>query len=108
MRNEAIMAVPQQPQQPESTAIEPVQTEREFFAELERRDKLFGRILSYAIAATHPTQWTDLGGKPWPTGPAAEAMARRCRVSWVEVESDREEFSDALGDYYSYTYRARF
>jgi hypothetical protein len=94
--------------QQQSTAIETVEGEREFFAELDRRDKLFGRILNYAIAATHPTQWTDLGGKPWPTGPAAEAMARRCRVSWVEVESEREDYSDALGDYYSYTYRARF
>jgi len=84
------------------------QTESEFFAELERRDKAFGKILNYAIAATHKEQWTDLGGKPWPTGPACEAMARRCRVSWTGVESEKSKGHDERGDYYSWTYRARF
>lgn len=40
--------------------------------QIEKREVTFRRILELAIKSTHKGQWVDLGGKPWPTGPAAE------------------------------------
>lgn len=80
----------------------------EFLEALDRRNRLMDRLIAYAIQATHPSQWMDMGGKPYPTGPACEAMGRRCGVSWTEVESEREEREDERGPFYLWTYRARF
>jgi hypothetical protein len=77
-------------------------------AVLEARDRLMGRLVNYAIAATHPGQWQMLGDKPWPTGAACEAMARRCAVSWDKPECERRDTSDEAGPAYSWTYRTRF
>lgn len=77
-------------------------------AVLEARVRMMDRLLNYAIAATHIGQWKMLGDKPWPTGPACEAMARRCAVSWDKPESERRDVSDEMGPAYSWTYRARF
>jgi hypothetical protein len=96
------MSPPSQP-----AAIVPV-NEDELFEALEKRNKLLERILSYAIAATHSSQWTNLGDRPWPTGPACEAMARRCGVSWDEVQSEKTNSEDERGKFYTWTYRARF
>lgn len=77
-------------------------------AVLEARNRMMERLLNYAIAATHPGQWQMLGDKPWPTGPACEAMARRCAVSWDKPEADKNDISDENGPAYMWTYRARF
>lgn len=92
----------------QSTAIESVEGADEFLAALDRRNRLMDRLIGYAIQATHPSQWMDMGGKPYPTGPACEAMGRRCGVSWSEVESEREDREDERGPFYIWTYRARF
>jgi hypothetical protein len=88
--------------------IVPVSSEDEMLEALEKRNRLLERILGYAISVTHKEQWTNLGGKPWPTGPACEAMARRCAVSWGDVESEKSTGDDERGKFYSWTYRARF
>lgn len=77
-------------------------------AVLDARNRMMERVLSYAIAATHPGQWQMLGDKPWPTGPACEAMARRCGVSWDRPECERRDTSDETGPSYTWTYRSRF
>lgn len=80
----------------------------DLLATLEARQRLMERVLSYAISATHPGQWQMLGDKPWPTGPACEAMARRCGVSWDRPECEKRDTSDEEGPAYTWTYRARF
>lgn len=85
-----------------------VKSDDEFLASLDRRNRLMDRILGYAITSTFPSQWMDIGGKPYPTGPACEAMARRCAVSITDVESEREEREDEMGSFYLWTYRGRF
>lgn len=77
-------------------------------AVLEARNRMMERLLSYAIASTHAGQWQMLGDKPWPTGPACEAMARRCAVSWDKPEAEKRDTSDEAGPAYSWTYRSRF
>ncbi len=77
-------------------------------AVLEARNRMMERLLNYAIAATHAGQWQMLGDKPWPTGPACEAMARRCAVSWDKPEAEKRDISDEAGPAYSWTYRSRF
>lgn len=77
-------------------------------AVLEARNRMMERLLNYAIAATHAGQWQMLGDKPWPTGPACEAMARRCAVSWDKPEAEKRDTSDEAGPAYSWTYRSRF
>jgi hypothetical protein len=93
--------------QQQNTAIEPVSAD-EFLAAVDRRNKAIDRVLSYAIAATHPSQWMDIGGKPYATGPACESMRLRCAVSITDVEGEREEREDEKGAFYIWTYRARF
>lgn len=80
----------------------------DLMAVLEARNRMMERVLSYAISATHPGQWQMLGDKPWPTGPACEAMARRCGVSWERPECEKRDTSDEAGPAYTWTYRARF
>lgn len=72
----------------------------DLLAMLEKRNNLLERVLEYAIKATHSEQWNDLGGKPWPTGPACEAMARRCGVSITNMRRHRRESSDDRGEFY--------
>lgn len=95
-------------QQTAALAAPGTPSDDELFEALEKRNRLLERILSYAISVTHKEQWTDLGGKPWPTGPACEAMARRCAVSWDKPESEKRTGEDERGKYYTWTYRARF
>jgi hypothetical protein len=61
---------------------------------IEQRNKLLDRILEVAIRATHSGQWKDLGGNPWPEGPACEAMARRCAVSMTGISREKIQTSD--------------
>lgn len=89
--------------------VEPDQATDDVLAMLEKRNRIMERILTYAISATHPSQWTYMGEKPWPGGPAAEAMARRCGVSWDEPTATRSPLPDDGGPPgYQWTYRARF
>lgn len=69
---------------------------------LNKRNHLLERVLDYAISATHPEQWFDLGGKPWPGGPACESMARRCGVSVTSVRTTKRPSSDDKGEFYLY------
>src|SRR5690349_20516017 len=85
----------QPPPRPTSLAI----PEDEMLEALDKRNRLLEKILSYAISVTHKEQWTNLGGKPWPTGPACEAMARRCTVSWGNIESEKRSGEDEKGKY---------
>jgi hypothetical protein len=81
----------------------------EALAVLERRAAFIDRLIPYAIGATDPSQWTMIGDTPWPGGPAAEAMARRCGVSWDEPTASRTPLEDDGGPPgYRWTYRARF
>lgn len=72
----------------------------DLLAIIEKRNNLLERVLEYAIKATHTEQWFDLGGKPWPSGPACEAMARRCGVSITNISKMKRESSDDKGDFY--------
>lgn len=72
----------------------------DMLAVLEQRNQLLGRVLSWAIQATHAEQWFDLGGKPWPSGPACETMARRCAVSITNISKIRRESADDKGPFY--------
>lgn len=69
---------------------------------LEQRGKLMDRILDYAIKSTHEEQWFDLGGRPWPAGPACESMARRCGVSVTNVRRNKTRSVDDKGEFYIY------
>lgn len=78
--------------------------------QIEKRDITFRRILELAVKATHHGQWVDLGGKPWPTGPAAESVARDFAVS-IHIRPEdliREEREDKNGRYYLYRCRGEF
>jgi hypothetical protein len=75
---------------------------------IEQRNKLLDRILAVAVASTHAGQWTNLGGKPWPTGPAAESMARRCAVSMTNISREKIPSNDDKGPFYLWVYRATF
>ena len=75
---------------------------------IEQRNKLLDRILEVAIRSTHEGQWTNLGGKPWPTGPAAESMARRCAVSITNISREKLQSQDDKGAFYLWIYRATF
>ncbi len=75
---------------------------------IEQRNKLLDRILDAAIKSTHAGQWTNLGGKPWPTGPAAESMARRCAVSVTNMSREKLQSNDDKGPFYIWVYRATF
>lgn len=77
-------------------------------AAVEAREVLFQRVAEVAVKATHPSQWTDLGGKPWPTGPAAETIARRFAVSMTNVRRERFPLSDEHGTYVLWVYTATF
>lgn len=69
---------------------------------IERRNAMLERILRYAISATHAGQWVDQGGKPYPTAPAAEVMARRCAVRIENVHTEKMPSSDDKGPFYLY------
>lgn len=75
---------------------------------IENRGALLERILDYAIKSTHPEQWFDLGGKPWPSGSACESMARRCGVSIINVQKLKRQSSDDRGDFYIWECSATF
>lgn len=75
---------------------------------IQERNAMLEQILSYAISSTHPGQWVDIGGKPYPTGPACEAMARRCAVRMEILSREKIPSSDDMGDFYMYVYRCRF
>lgn len=77
----------------------------DLLAIIEKRNQLLERVLQYAIQATHAEQWNDLGGKPWPTGPACEAMARRCGVSLTNVSQQKQLSSDDKGEFYIWVVR---
>lgn len=77
-------------------------------AVVDSREALFRRVAEVAIKATHPSQWTDLGGKPWPTGPAAETIARRFAVSMMNIRRERFPLSDEHGAYVLWVYTATF
>jgi hypothetical protein len=77
-------------------------------AAVDAREAMFKRVAEVAIQATHPTQWTDLGGKPWPTGPAAETIARRFAVSMTDIRRERFPLSDEHGEYALWVYTATF
>lgn len=71
-------------------------------AVIEKRNQMLSRILAYAIGATHAGQWTDQGGKPYPTAAAAEVMARRCAVKISNVQTNKVPSSDDKGHFYMY------
>jgi hypothetical protein len=77
-------------------------TDTDFLAIIERRNEAMSRILEYAIRATHAGQWVDQQGKPWPTGAAAEVMARRCAVSIKNVQTNKVPSTDDKGGFYMY------
>lgn len=69
---------------------------------IEQRNELLGRLLNYAIQATHAGQWVDQQGKPYPTAAAAEVMARRCAVRIDGVQVNKSQSSDDKGQFYLY------
>ncbi len=89
-----------QPSHPEPAA------DVDLLAVIERRNEMMGRILDYAIKATHAGQWVDQSGKPYPTAPAAEVMARRCAVSIKNVQTNKVPSSDDKGPFYLYVVTA--
>jgi hypothetical protein len=96
-------------QQPVTRSVEIIHTphreeptDTDFLAIIERRNEAMSRILEYAIKATHAGQWVDQQGKPWPTGAAAEVMARRCAVSIKNVQTNKVPSTDDKGAFYMY------
>lgn len=81
-------------------------TDIDLLAVIERRNEMMSRILDYAIRATHPGQWVDQNGRPYPTAPAAEVMARRCAVSIKNVQTNKVPSSDDKGPFYMYVVTA--
>lgn len=82
--------------------VAPVQADVDVLAVIERRNALLEKILSYAISSTHAGQWVDQSGKPYPTAPAAEVMARRCAVRIENVHTEKMPSSDDKGPFYMY------
>ena len=78
-------------------------TSLEVLQEIERRNKFLDAIFRAAISATHAGQWMSIGDKPYPAGPAAEVMARRCAVSLGRPEFEKEMMADSEGTYYMWT-----
>lgn len=74
------------------------------FVLIEQRAAALNRLLNIAVSATHGGQWVDQQGKPWPTGAAAEVMARRCAVSITDIKRERVDSRDDKGPYYLYVY----
>lgn len=75
---------------------------------LEKRAQLMPRLLELAIKSTHPGQWVNIGDKAWPTGAAAEVMARTCGVKVMDLKRKKRECSDEKGEYYLYECEATF
>lgn len=80
----------------------PVAAEVDVLSIIEKRNAMLTRILEFAIGSTHAGQWVDQGGKPWPTAPAAEVMARRCAVRVDQVHTEKVPSSDDKGAFYMY------
>lgn len=81
-------------------------TDIDLLAVIERRNEMMSRILEYAIRSTHPGQWVNQQGKPYPTAPAAEVMARRCAVSIKNVQTNKVPSTDDKGPFYMYVVTA--
>lgn len=75
---------------------------------LEQRAALMPRLIELAIKSTHPAQWMNIQGKPWPTGAACEVMARTCGVKLEKVQVDKEWSRDDKGEFYIYVARGTF
>jgi len=105
--SEQTVDVPAEPK-PGPLAIPGTADPDEMLALLERRANVLGRLLDVAIKATHPGQWTNQGGKPYPTAAAAEVMARRCLVSLRDVKYSKIESTDEKGQYYLYVCTGTF
>lgn len=70
---------------------------------IEKWQTAIKRLLHYAVSATHSGQWVNMGGKPFPTAPAAEVMARRCRLKVGSPVYVLEKLEDEKGHYYMYS-----
>lgn len=82
----------------------PIVRHEDPFVLIEQRAAALSRLLTIAVSATHAGQWVDQAGKPWPTGAAAEVMARRCAVSISDIKRERIDSRDDKGPYYLYVY----
>lgn len=108
--NQEILSVPQAGMAETSDVISVRDPIEMTLNRIEKRDITFRRILELAVKSTHRGQWVDLGGKPWPTGPAAESIARDFGVS-IHIKPEdliREERDDKKGRYYLYRCRGIF
>ena len=70
---------------------------------MERRQKLYQRVMEVAIRATSQGDWIDQNGKPYLQASGAEKVARRFGVRIFDVEIERENITDDNGIYYLYT-----
>lgn len=87
---------------------EMAQAPQNYLQMIAQRDRLMTQILEFAIGATHAGQWVDQNGTPWPTAPACEVMARRCAVSWRDVQTLKRPSEDDEGSFYIYESRGDF
>jgi hypothetical protein len=75
---------------------------------LERRAALMPRLIELSIRSTHPAQWMNIQGKPWPTGAACEVMARTCGVKISDLKIEKEWSRDDKGEFYIWQATGRF
>jgi hypothetical protein len=75
---------------------------------LERRAALMPRLIELSIRSTHPAQWMNISGKPWPTGAACEVMARTCGVKITNVKLEKQDSLDDKGPFYNYVATGTF
>lgn len=70
---------------------------------IERRNKLWEKVMAVAIKSTSTSDWIDQDGKPWLQGSGSEKVARRFGVRIFDIEQVREDLEDDRGKYYLYT-----
>ncbi|MFA5130440.1 MAG: hypothetical protein WC477_06045 [Patescibacteria group bacterium] len=71
----------------------------------ERRIEAVNRIKGLALKVTRPTDWADLGGKPYMQVSGAEKIARLFGISW---RIDQPEFNITEDGHFEYTYKGYF
>jgi len=84
----------------EALVVQNLNTTNTALEAFEQRESLFKKVLAAAISSTSPKDWVDQDGKPYLQASGAERVSMRFGVQIFGVTQERQNFSDAKGDYY--------
>lgn len=91
-----------------AVSAEPMELDEAFMRRLNKNVDNYRQIITTSIKLTNPSDWTELGGKPYMQSSGAEKVASPFHVSHEAPIRERMEREDAKGKYYIYTHTARF